>query len=560
MSSVIARGHDVIAEAEAHSKIIEEYANGKKAIDVPLDALSNAESEYDDESEEPASRAALLRLQGLINSAKTLEAKAERTPKKNVSADELNVAKRAEERAKKATYNKEKTEEQQVSFRALPLPGNTPVKNNPLASTKAFDARIGSVDRLVRQDRVLVDDEDELASAMTSMKLFSCENEEEKEQARQRRAAKNLQKRHLLDEVNKVLLEEDGSTVDDDTSTVHGDIVGDRVEDPSTLAQQIAQLESKLKHEKTQRMAILNDIVDIDLTALVDRIITKDAGEDMTKRIVDHLRSKIYEDIHDFDSYSIDSSQDERVFLDTESPTLFTRQEEWVKRRDKKRLEARMQLEADRERAITGKPELSSAKKSWQMAKEAHEEALKRANDATSTKVVNKEKEKDKVREVKVIDWQKAKESHDQALKKAMEQEEMKRKAREEKKNANKVEETPEQLARSEASCAVTESVKTMKKKEERLQQPSSQNHRESLRKSSVQLIEQTRARSKLEQQEAIFLRGSKKSEAKNLLLDNDVSGGRFRRMESNINAFAGRSYAEMSEKEFRKLVKKITS
>ena len=531
-------------------------ANGKKAIDVPLDTLSNAESEHDDESEEPASRAALLRLEGLINNAKTLEAKAEQTPKKNVSADELNVAKRAEERAKKATYNKEKTE--QVSFRALPLPGNTPVKNNPLASTKAFDARIGSVDRLVRQNKVVDDD---TASAITSVSLYSCENEEEKEQARQRRAAKNLQKRHLLDEVNKVLLEEDGSTLDDDTSTVHGDIVGDRVEDPSTLAQQIAQLESKLKHEKTQRMAILNDIVDIDLTALVDRLITKDAGEDMTKRIVDHLRSKIYEDIHDFDSYSIDSSQDdERCFVDTESPTLFTRQEEWVKRRDKKRLEARMQLKADREREITGKPELGSAKKSWQMAKEAHEEALKRANDATSTKVVNKDKDKDKVRELKVIDWQKAKESHDQALKKATEQEEMKRKAREEKNNANKAEEMPDQLVKSEP-CAVTESVKTMKKKEERSQQPSSQNHRESLRKSSVQLIEQTRARSKLEQQEAIFLRGgSKKSEAKNLLLDNDVSGGRFRRMESNINAFAGRSYAEMSEKEFRKLVKKITS
>lgn len=552
MSSVIAQGHDVIAEAEAHSKIIEEYANGKKAIYVPLDTLSNAESEHDDEPEEPASRAALLRLEGLINNAKTLEAKAERTPKKNVSADELNVAKRAEERAKKATYNKDKTAEQQVSFRALPLPGNTPVKNNPLASTKAFEARIGSVDRLVRQNKVVDDD---TASAITSVSLYSCENEEEKEQARQRRAAKNLQKRHLLDEVNKVLLEEDGSTLDDDTSTV-----GDRVEDPSTLAQQIAQLESKLKHEKTQRMAILNDIVDIDLTALVDRLITKDAGEDMTKRIVDHLRSKIYEDIHDFDSYSIDSSQDERVFVDTESPTLFTRQEEWVKRRDKKRLEARMQLEADREREITGKPELGSAKKSWQMAKEAHEEALKRANDATSTKVVNKDKDKDKVRELKVIDWQKAKESHDQALKKATEQEEMKRKAREEKNNENKAEDAPDQLVKSDP-CAVTESVKTMKKKEERSQQPSSQNHRESLRKSSVQLIEQTRARSKLEQQEAIFLRGgSKKSEAKNLLLDNDVSGGRFRRMESNINAFAGRSYAEMSEKEFRKLVKKITS
>src|SRR5210317_2084100 len=91
MSSVIAQGHNVIAEAEAHSKIMEEYANGKKAIDVPLDTLSNAEYEYDDESEEPASREALLRLEGLINNAKTLEAKIERTPKKNVSADELNV-------------------------------------------------------------------------------------------------------------------------------------------------------------------------------------------------------------------------------------------------------------------------------------------------------------------------------------------------------------------------------------------------------------------------------------------------------------------------------------
>jgi hypothetical protein len=551
MSSVIAQGHDVIAAAEAHSKIIEEYANGKKAIDIPLDTLSNAESEHDDESEEPASRAAFLRLEGLINNAKTLETKAERTPKKNVSADELNVAKRAEHRAKKVV--EEKTE--QMSFRALPLPGNTPIKNNPLASTKAFEARIGSVDRLVRRDRVSNSPEQcsEAASAMassvmTSKSLFSCENEEEKEQARQRRAAKNLQKRHLLDEVNKVLLEEDGSTADDDTSTVHGGIIGDRVEDPSTLAQQIAQLESKLKHEKTQRMAILNDIVDIDLTALVDRIITKDAGEDMTKRIVDHLQRKIYEDIHDFDSYSIDSSHDERVFVDTESPTLFTRQEEWVKRRDKKRLEARMQLEEDRKREITGKPELSSAKKSWQMAKEAHEEALKRANDAaTSTKVVDKDKGKDKVRELKVIDWQRAKESHDQALKKATEQEEMKRKAREEKENANKVKETPEKPPRSEA-CVVTESVKTVKKKEERPQQPSFQNHRESLRKSSVQ-------RSKLEQQEAIFLRESKKPDAKNL-----ESGGRFRRMESNINAFAGRSYAEMSEKEFRKLVKKITS
>eukprot|EP00985_Skeletonema_marinoi_P004771 scaffold2063_cov117-Skeletonema_marinoi.AAC.1 len=165
-----------------------------------------------------------------------------------------------------------------------------------------------------------------------------------------------------------------------------------------------------------------------------------------------------------------------------------------------------MQLEADTMRVITGKPELGNAKRSWVMAKEAHEEALERAQqNATPIKVVSKDSEKDRGRELKVIDWQKAKESHAQALKRATEQEEMKRKAREEKEAAARTEEIQ---------------------------------HLEAFEASAIEF-----ARSKSIANVA-----------------NDVSGESVRKMKSNINAFSELKASEMSEKEFKKLVKRISS
>lgn len=128
-----------------------------------------------------------------------------------------------------------------------------------------------------------------------------------------------------------------------------------------------------------------------------------------------------------------------------------------------------------------------------------------------------------------------AKESHDQALKRAIQQEDIKRQAREEKEKAAAMEEI--------------QNIEIVGAKE-RPQQSSFQS-REALRKSSVQLIEHTRRQSKLKQQEEIFLRSKSN-------VNSDVSGESVRKMESNINAFLGKSYSEMSEKEFKKLVKRL--
>jgi len=480
--------------------------------------------------------AARDRLEELINKARALEAQAERKPKKVATFDPaaLNVAKRSELRANMKPH--EETEDRTL-FKALPLPGNTPVKNNPFATTKAFEQKISSVDRLIRTDKL--DDDD--ASALTSItstkdRSFSSENEANKAI----RAKKNLQKRHLLDEVNKILVR--CGSLSDETSVIQGD--GDRVEDPSLLMQHVAQLESKLKHEKTQRLATLNDIVDIDLNAIFDTLFAKDDGED-TKKIVDHLKNKIYENVLDFQSYSIGSQADAKVFVDSNYPTLFIRQDEWLKRRDKKRFEARMQIEADTMRDITGKPDLGDATRSWDMAKEAHEEALKRAQQIGERhKCFSKDNEKNKSRQLKVINWEKAKESHDEALKRATQQEEMKRKAREEKENGLKMEEAQELLATADAIVTVESKIPNKGRKRS---QVSSFQSREAVRESSVRLIEHAR-RSKLEQQEMIFLRN--KSNADNV--DNDAFG------ESHVNAFAGTSFSDMSEKDFNKLVKKI--
>lgn len=532
-NSIIAQGRELLANAAAHSQQMEEYTHGKDIFSIATSSKDELESE----------QAAKARLNELLQNVKTLQTNAERTPKKvsNFDPSSMNVAKRSEHRV-----NSKPREELKVSsFKALPLPGNTPVRNNPLAMTKSFEQKIGSVDRLIRLNN---EDTASVVTSVASVKnemSFHChEDEEHAEHARQIRAKKNLLKRNLLDEVNKILLKE--GSLGDDVSIVQGE--GDRVEDPSILTQQISQLESKLKHEKTQRLAILNDIVDIDLNAIFYRLITEDAGED-AKNIIDRLKNKIYESVHDFESYSVESSQEEEIFGDMKPPTLYARQEEWVKRRDQKRFEAKMQLEADTMRDITGKPELGDAKRSWVMAKEAHEQALERAQqNATPNKFLNKDAEKDKGRELKFIDWQKAKESHDQALKRATEQEEMKRKAREEKDAAARKEEI-QYLGAIDTSAAVESKAP---KKERPQQSSSSSQSREDQRKSSVRLIEQTRRRSKLVQQEEIFHRSKS--------IENDALSESIRKTESNINDFSGVSYAEMSEKEFKKLVKRIST
>ncbi len=531
-NSIIAQGRDLLANAAAHSQQMDDYTHGKDIFSIATSSNDELESE----------QAARDRLSELLQNAKTLQTNAERTPKKVTNFDpaSMNVAKRSEHRV---NSSKPREELKVLFFKALPLPGNTPVRNNPLAMTKSFEQKISSVDRLIRLNN------EDMASAVTSVASvknemsFHChEDEEHAEQAREIRTKKNLLKRNLLDEVNNILLKE--GSLGDDMSIVQGE--GDRVEDPSILTQQIAQLESKLKHEKTQRLAILNDIVDIDINAIFDRLITEDAGKD-PKKIIDRLKNTIYESVHDFESYSLESSQEDLIFGDMKPPTLYTRQEEWVKRRDQKRFEAKMQLEADTMRDITGKPELGDAKRSWVMAKEAHEQALERAQqNVTANTVTNKDSEKDKGRELKFIDWQKAKESHDQALKRATEQEEMKRKLREDKDAAARKEEI-QHLGAIGTSTA----VESKAPKKETPQQ--SCESREALRKSSVQLIEQTRRRSKLKQQEENFLRSKS-------IADNNALSESIRKAESNMNDFSGVSYAEMSEKEFKKLVKRIST
>eukprot|EP00984_Skeletonema_dohrnii_P032354 scaffold26372_cov155-Skeletonema_dohrnii-CCMP3373.AAC.1 len=205
---------------------MEEYTHGKDIFSIGASSTDELESE------------ARSRLEELINNAKTLQTNAERTPKKvsNFDPASMNVAKRSEQRVK-AKPSVDSNEASMSSFVALPLPGNTPVRNNPLAMTKSFEQKIASVDRLIRLDN------EDSASVITSVASttnetsFHCyENEEEKEQARKIRAKKNLLKRNLLDEVNNTLLQE--GSLGDDTSIAPGEV--DRVEDPSILTQQIA--------------------------------------------------------------------------------------------------------------------------------------------------------------------------------------------------------------------------------------------------------------------------------------------------------------------------------
>jgi chemotaxis protein histidine kinase CheA len=176
------------------------------------------------------------------------------------------------------------------------------------------------------------------------------------------------------------------------------------VEDPSKLLQDIAHLKAKLKQKKTDRLAILNDIVDIDLNAPFDRLIPGTVVGDEIWCIIDRLKKRVCGGgIADYDSNHACSRRETSNLphkLSASSlPTtnnltpIFIRQQLWAKQREQKLLNARLQQEADAMDGITGVPQISDATQSWKRARESHDETLRR--------VAEEDAKKQQVREAK---------------------------------------------------------------------------------------------------------------------------------------------------------------
>lgn len=323
------------------------------------------------------------------------------TPKKRISSFDPSSLKSARRAAlKKITWDAEvaaadKKTRLCTSFKALPLPGGVEVKNDLFASTQSFQGKlIGSVEKLVRRDTKYEQLHDRSSSISgtfgeydsvsiaisrttqnDSFIVCGYENEADREQAKHLHAEKKRKKQQLLDTVNQIIIGDIQAPTKDDGSVFYGE-GGVMLEDPSKLRQDIARLEAKLKQKKIQRLATLNDIVDIDLNALFDRLYSRESDE--AKYIIDRLKNQVCGSVNDFHIIpDADTS-----FTETSEPrrkSLFRRHEEWSKEREQKLFKARLQLEADTMYGMTGTPELSRASRSWQKAKESHDETLKRA-------------------------------------------------------------------------------------------------------------------------------------------------------------------------------------
>jgi len=343
------------------------------------------------------------------------------------------------------------------SFKALPLPGGVQVKNNPFASTQSFEMKqVGSVEKLVRRDSKLYDNqqhnksqqhdesssvcstfgsgtEESMSMATTKISASHHNNtintsftncsesyaiEEDRQRAKQLRTEKKMKKKQLLDAVNQTIMAKDMNESlvegDDDVRSTTTNIEGcyDVVEDPSKLRQDIARLEAKLKQKKTQRLAILNDIVAIDLDAPFDRLLSSDSGSgddnDGIRHIIDRLKKQVCGSVNDFQDIntSTSSSRDDDETSSYERHTtrasLFERQEEWARQREQKLFEARLQSEANAMQGITDRPQLSHAARSWRKAKESHDTTLKRCAEIEERKQQEKEAKEKATNELKM--------------------------------------------------------------------------------------------------------------------------------------------------------------
>ena len=338
------------------------------------------------------------------------DAEIDETPTKRISSfdpSQLSAAKRAA--IKRIQWEEEiaAAEEEArllTSFKALPLPGGAEVKSNLFGSTHAFQGKqIGSVQKLVRRDSMCNQLNDTSSSVLStwggassfdgmslatsrtshndSFSFSAYENEADRERAKQLRAEKKMKKRQLLDAVNQRIMEDDtvqSSAEIDDAFTVYTEGGTCIIEDPSKLRQDIAKLQAKLKQKKTQRLATLNDIVDIDLNALFDRLHSGESGDDM-KHIIDRLKSQVCGSVNDFHIMLPPAGSAKQNGFEMSPPkrqSLYRRQEEWAKQRERKLFDARIHLEAEAMDGITGRPELSQASRSWRKAKESHDENL----------------------------------------------------------------------------------------------------------------------------------------------------------------------------------------
>jgi len=386
------------------------------------------------------------------------------TPTKKISTfdpSSMYAARRAELKKMKLDEEVAAAEEEARAlsfFKALPLPGGVQVKNNPFASTQSFEMKqVGSVEKLVRRNSKLHDQQqhkksqqhhDESSSVCStfgsgteeSMSMAttrtgshynnnntidtsftnysdSYANEEDRERAKQLRAEKKLKKKQLLDAVNQTIMAEDmneslaeGDEDDDARSTITSHTEGyyDIVEDPSKLRQDIARLEAKLKQKKTQRLAILNDIVDIDLDAPFDRLLSDSSGsgdDSGIRNIIDRLKKQVCGSVNDFQDISSLRNDDEMSSYEQQHTTrasLYERQEEWARQREQKLFEARLQSEASAMQGITGRPQLSHAARSWKKAKESHDTTLKRCAEIEERKEQEKEAREKATNELKM--------------------------------------------------------------------------------------------------------------------------------------------------------------
>lgn len=335
-------------------------------------------------------------------------------------------AKRAEE-----SFAAEEEYRRMSLFKARPLPSGVKVTSNIHAPTLAFqNKQIGTVDRLLRKDSNFIkkrrcpssltgavggfDDVSVVTSRSSNWSAFSfCGgNKADKDRASKFHFEKSQKKGKILAFVNQfIILEKAGC----DDSSLFSKSEEDLVEDELSLHQQIGILEAKLRREKYYGRSILNDIVDIDQNVIIENIICGGSQGSM-KTTVNWLKEKFCDPIEAWKTDDLSAKLSDvrpRVHAETEKErkrSLHRRDEDWIKERERRRLDALTLREEIEMTYVTGKPQISCSKESWAIAKKSHQETLKKAAEEEAESRKRKEKNERIASEIKMKEISRIKE------------------------------------------------------------------------------------------------------------------------------------------------------
>ncbi len=312
--------------------------------------------------------------------------------------EKLSVTRRAMIKEAKSAADKQMdhaAETECTNFKARPLPGGVQVKNNPYALTKAAIGKMNcakpaSIDVDLQQDVSRLD-----ASILLGGDELSICSMSTTRTSRQQSSSKKRKKLRVRNDIYTAATNHIAQEFCTDQEKGEGQMLSNEDQDIIGLHQQISKLKAELEIKRKRCFDTIQALEDEVQCETIDEVgipeLEKSFYESGKSSNCTNLPVSSSESSHSASMTDCVCGDDPR------SKSTYTRQKLWLEKLQRRKEKIKEREQTKEVKNVTGKPDLQLAKESWSKAKEEHDGVFKCNQEIEKVKQMEKlEKEKQK--------------------------------------------------------------------------------------------------------------------------------------------------------------------